>query len=173
MFSEPGRKREERETAHVVKRSGGTCCFSPSRNHSEPEPPLSPCHPERSGGICSAPCGSLKSFLGSDPDEPSRNHSNLSHPSPLVIPNEVEGSAVRPAALSNPSWEATRMNHPFRIKRHPLKVWRSQLISDRRTRISYFAMQATVRYAAQIRQPRESRHPLLFGLTVPERDGLE
>ena len=36
---------------------------------------------------------------------PSRNHSNLSHPSPPVIPSEAEGSAVRPAALSNPSWE--------------------------------------------------------------------
>jgi hypothetical protein len=29
------------------------------------EPPLSPCHPDRSGGICSAPCGSPKSFLES------------------------------------------------------------------------------------------------------------
>jgi hypothetical protein len=28
----------------------------------------------------------------------------------------AEGSAVRPAALSNPSWEATRRNHPLRIK---------------------------------------------------------
>ena len=49
---------------------------------------------ERSGEICS--------FF------PSRNHSNLSHPSPLVIPTVVEGSALRPAALSNPSWEETR-----------------------------------------------------------------
>jgi hypothetical protein len=29
---------------------------------------------------------------------PSRNESNLSHPSPLVIPKRSEGSAVRPAA---------------------------------------------------------------------------
>jgi len=33
--------------------------------------------------------------------------------------NEVEGSAVRPAVLSNPAWEATRMNHPLRIYPHP------------------------------------------------------
>ncbi len=43
---------------------------------------------------------------------PSRNYSNLSHPSRLVIPNEVEGSAVRPAARSTSSWKATRRNHP-------------------------------------------------------------
>jgi hypothetical protein len=32
---------------------------------------------------------------------PSAPNSNLSHPSPLVIPTEVEGSAVRRAVLSN------------------------------------------------------------------------
>jgi hypothetical protein len=31
--------------------------------------------------------------------------SNLSHLSPFVIPTEGEGSVVRPAALSNPSWQ--------------------------------------------------------------------
>ena len=42
-----------------------------------------------------------------------RNYSNLSHPSPLVIPTNGR-SAVRPPTLANPSSEATRMNHnPF------------------------------------------------------------
>jgi hypothetical protein len=27
----------------------------------------------------------------------------------------VEGSAVRPAVLSNPSWEATRMSNPIHL----------------------------------------------------------
>jgi hypothetical protein len=47
---------------------------------------------QRSGGTCG--------FFAS------RNQFNLSHPSPLVIPSVAEVSAVRPAALSNPSWEA-------------------------------------------------------------------
>ena len=50
------------------------------RIHSQlpPEPTLLPCHPERSRGICSAPCGSLPSFLGSDPDKPAPPHLPLS-----------------------------------------------------------------------------------------------
>jgi len=69
---------------------------------------------ERSGGICSAPCGSLQSFLGSKKSQPptgakrsggtcgfspSRNDSNLSHPLPLSSRPErsaVEGPAVLP-----------------------------------------------------------------------------
>src|ERR1700739_3559375 len=48
----------------------GSCCFPPPHAQLPPEPPLSPCHPERSRGICSAPCGSLKSLLESVPEEP-------------------------------------------------------------------------------------------------------
>jgi hypothetical protein len=50
----------------------------------------------------------------------STNNSHLSHPSCLVIPSEAEGSAVRPAALSNTSWKASRRNHPLRIYPNPV-----------------------------------------------------
>jgi hypothetical protein len=51
------------------ERSGGTCFFFPSRNHSNlshPSPLVIPTEAQRSGGICSAPCRSLKSFLVRD-----------------------------------------------------------------------------------------------------------
>ena len=41
---------------------------------------------------------------------PPTHNSNLSHLSPLVIPTVVEGSAVRPAAFSNPSRQGPRSN---------------------------------------------------------------
>jgi hypothetical protein len=51
---------------------------------------------------------SQQEFRGSVVEEPAVSpfptlKSDLSHSSPLVIPTEVEGSAVRFAALSNPS----------------------------------------------------------------------
>ena len=51
---------------------------------------------ERSGATCCSPLPTL--------------NSHLSYPSPVVIPTEVEGSAVRPAALSNLSLQAPRGN---------------------------------------------------------------
>jgi hypothetical protein len=54
------------------------------------------------------------------------NDSNLGHSSPLVIPTGAPkersgGICSAPRALSNPSWEATRRNHPLRIK--PLHLY--------------------------------------------------
>ena len=45
----------------------------------------------------------------------STSNSHLSYPSPLVIPSEAEGSAVRPAALSHLPWEAIRTNQFLRF----------------------------------------------------------
>ena len=64
----------------------------------------------------------------------STDNSHLSQPPPLVIPSEAEGSAVRPAAFSNPSWEADAPSLIFRSKTncHPDRSaaqWRDLLFS--------------------------------------------
>src|ERR1700733_599736 len=76
------------------------------------------CHPERSRGICSVPLGPPKSSFQT-PTPKQKCHPDRSvakwrdmlfrrsqqrmwewkHPSPLVIPSEAEGSAVRPSDL--------------------------------------------------------------------------
>jgi hypothetical protein len=99
------------------------------RSLSSTEPQLTPqqnCHPDRRVMEIRGSVGTCGFF-------PSRNHANLSHPSPLVIPTVVEGSAVRPAALSNPSWEATRRNHPLPMKSYPQPAF---AMSGRSTRLS-------------------------------------
>ena len=65
--------------------------FFPSFNNSnqgDPSPFVIPTGAQRSGGICSAPCGSLKSFLRSDPEEPAPRNQDLSQPAP-ALSNEI------------------------------------------------------------------------------------
>ena len=79
---------------------------------------------ERSGGICSAPRGSLKSFLGSDPEQPSSPHQTAA--SLLTYPQQqscgvglisldnlllrLDGSSEPISQVTNPpiAWDSTR-----------------------------------------------------------------
>jgi hypothetical protein len=69
---------------------------------SHPSPLVIPTGAKRSGGICSAPCGSLPSFLGSVPDEPSPPGStpvpNAFLDSPGISDGENRTSAAKAAS---------------------------------------------------------------------------
>jgi hypothetical protein len=72
---------------------------------------------ERSGGICSAPCGSLKSFLGSGPDESALPHQaltpNLIRSWPVAALVRLTKSTLQ--GLTNPLiWTALAENSPGR-----------------------------------------------------------
>jgi hypothetical protein len=61
--------------------------FLPIPQELRPESPLSPCHPDRSAAQWrDLQCALRLSQILPAPSSPSLKHSNLSHPSPLVIP---------------------------------------------------------------------------------------
>jgi hypothetical protein len=62
-------------------------------NRGHPTPLVIPTGAQRSGGICSVPCGSLKCFLGSGPEQPSRPHQTAafsnSHPATQILSDKL------------------------------------------------------------------------------------